>query len=687
MRVRAFVVLFLCTTALSSARPAAAQFTQTVVVTASATPTPEAQTGAPVSVIDSRTIGLLNQPDVLDALRVVPGVQIVQTGARGGPTSLFIRGGNANFNTVLVDGVPVNDIGGAFDFAQLALTGIDRIEVLRQTNSVMYGSDALAGVVAMSTRRGMTRRPDVAYAIDGGNLGTFSTVGSVGGVVRRFDYFSALSHDQTDNDVPNSAYRNATYAGRFGVALGGHTDVSGTLRHVRTVAGAPNAFGLYGVADDSSQRTRATDASITAESQVTNRWQTVVRFGSVDETLHNVNPSPTSSRVVTIRGANGYSATGQAILDFDGSYPSRFDSRTTRRMLRGETSYVLSPAVTIAGGARYEREEGFSDPDAAPDATRNNGGAFVEGRVALRGRHFVTAGVGVEHNAAFGGAATPRLSLASFVHQSASGNTTRIVLNAGTGIKAPSVFQQQSALGSLGPERSRSVDAGVEQAFADGRGRARVSYFHNTFDDLIEFLPKTVLPQAGVPVDVANATAFGAYVNSQSYRAHGLESVVDVRARRDLQVTASYTWLDAEVTQAFSASASFNPLFPGVPIGAFSPLVGARPFRRPANGGSLMVLYTPGRAEMAVTADFVGKRDDSTFLTDTSFGNTMLLPNGDLDAAYQKVDVSGSYALHRRLRLYVVVSNLLNQQYDAVFGYPSLPIAARAGVRVRLGGE
>ncbi len=133
---------------------------QDVVVTAEAGGVLQSQTGAPVTVIDSATLEALNKPDVLEALRLVPGAQIVQVGQRGGATSLFLRGGNSNFTKVLIDGMPANDIGGGFDFSQLDTAGVDRIEVLRQTNSVVYGSDALTGVVNITTRRGSSRVPE-----------------------------------------------------------------------------------------------------------------------------------------------------------------------------------------------------------------------------------------------------------------------------------------------------------------------------------------------------------------------------------------------------------------------------------------------------------------------------------------------------------------------------------------------
>jgi vitamin B12 transporter len=170
---------------------------QQVVVSANATALPESQVGASVTVLDRGALQSLGKPDVLEALRLVPGVQMVQTGQRGGTASLFVRGGNANFNKVIVDGVPANEIGGTFDFANLPVSGVERVEVLRNPNSVLYGADALTSVVSITTRRGMSRVPELSYAIDGGNLGTVRQDGSIGGANGRIDYFADFSHFDT----------------------------------------------------------------------------------------------------------------------------------------------------------------------------------------------------------------------------------------------------------------------------------------------------------------------------------------------------------------------------------------------------------------------------------------------------------------------------------------------------------
>jgi iron complex outermembrane receptor protein/vitamin B12 transporter len=100
-----------------------------------------------------------------------------------------------------------------------------------------------------------------------------------------------------------------------------------------------------------------------------------------------------------------------------------------------------------------------------------------------------------------------------------------------------------------------------------------------------------------------------------------------------------------------------------------------------------MVMYAPGRAQVTLSTYFSGKRDDSTFLSDEFFGNSLLLPNRDLDAAYQKVDLSGAYQVHPRLGVYASIENLLDREYEASFGFPALPLTARVGFKLSVGGD
>jgi iron complex outermembrane receptor protein/vitamin B12 transporter len=692
-----------------------------VVVTATATEVPASQVAASVTVVDHAQLDALQNPDVLNAFRLVPGVNIVQTGSRGGPTSLFTRGGNSNFTKVLVDGVPMNDIGGGVDFSNLAATGVDALEVLRDPNSAMYGSDAMAGVVNITTRRGRTRVPQGDLTLDGGNLSTSNEGFSLGGVVRRFDYFSEVSHFDTDNAEPNNAFRITSYAGRFGGLLGRSVLLTGTVRASDSHFGSPNAVELFGIADDSTVSNTYLFGSAAATLVHSDRWQSVVRFGAMSRSEHFLNPTPTGQafdpfgfganylgNTVTITGANGDSVTGRAILDFGGTYPSPFTSNAGRDTVSGQTTYRLSDHFEASGGLRVDHERGAAGVADSPAAsTRNDAGGFGELR-ATTGRLFATGSVGVDHDKSFGNAVTPRGSVAYYVRKpmgNASVGGTKLTFNAGTGIKAPSVSQEASSLFAvaqtvpslatagiqpIGPERTRGVDGGIEQAFWGERLHARATVFDNHFSDIIEFVSNTVLPQLGVPTSVASALPGGVYVNSSSYYARGVETSMDVQVTPAVRLSASYTYLSTKVTKSFTGGVlapAINPAFPNTPIGAFAPLLGAAQFRRPANSGTLAAFYVHRQLSLAASVQFAGKSDDSDFLSDAFFGNSMLLPNHNLDAGYAKVDVTGAYTVHGRIKAFVAVENLLNQNYAPVFGFAALPRTARVGVTLSVGGD
>ena len=236
---------------------------------------------------------------------------------------------------------------------------------------------------------------------------------------------------------------------------------------------------------------------------------------------------------------------------------------------------------------------------------------------------------------------------------------------------AGAALAANAGIGPVGPERGRNVDVGIEQGMWNGRARVRVAYFDNAFYDLVESVSRNLLPQLGIPLDVAAAVT-SANVNSQSFTSKGVETSADAQVGR-VRFAASFTHFNATVTKSLSSGAltpSFNPAFPGIPIGNFSPLLGQQPFRRPANTGSLLVSYTQGKAAVAVSGYFAGKANDSTFLGgDSNFGNALLLPNEDLNAGYAKMDLSGSYAFHR-------VAQVV--PHDRELPQPAL----RAGVRV-----
>jgi vitamin B12 transporter len=686
---------------------------QQVVVSATGTNLPETQTGASVSVVTSGQFQY--KPEVLETLRPVPGVQVLENGQRGINESLLIRGGESKFNKVLLDGIPLNEIGGTVDFGGIFTTGIEEVEILRGPNSALYGPDALAGVVNMTTLHGSTFTPQVSYAFDAGNFNSLHNDLSLGGIFRQIDYFSEFGRYDGGNTSSNPQFHNGTYAGNFGWTPGASTNLRLTVRRVAAKVDVPNAIDFFGIPDDSFQTEDNTYIGATLQNQTTSHWHNLLRYGATRQNSEFVNPSPTGipdpfgnfiGNLVAIRGANGFNTTGQAILDFGGDYPQRFFILNNSDLLTFQSDYSFGTRLTALFAFHFENERGPKPVE------RTNYSYTGEVHGNLWNRLYATLGIGVEKNAVFGLAATPRASLAYYlVRPSASGALagTKLKFNYGQGIQEPDIFSTSNSLftllsqlpdgptlisqfhvGPIGAVRSRSFDAGVEQYFWSGRAKLGFTFFDNHFNDEIEFVSPGGLAKLGVPQGILDVTPFGASVNSLATRSRGAETELDLSLGHGFTARAAYTYLDGIVRRSFSSDEllpSFNPLFPTIPIGAFSPLVGNRPFNRAPHVASVYLGYARRKLALALSGNFVSRRDSSTFLFDSSFGSTMLLPNRNLAESYQKIDVSGSYRLNRYLQIYSAIENLASQHYDPAPGFPALPLNFRSGIKVTLGGE
>jgi iron complex outermembrane receptor protein/vitamin B12 transporter len=699
--------------------------TQQVSVTASATPTPIAQIGASVTVLTADDYR--QYTEVQDPLRQIPGLQVTQTGQLGGTTGLSIRGGNTDANKVLIDDIPMNDIGGAVEFANFATTGIQQIEVLREPNSALYGSDALAGVVSMTTDRGSTKLPLFTYAGDGGNFSTYNQTVTASGVARQFDYYGAFGRLDSRNNLPNDSFHNATYVGNFGWDPNPANDLRFTVRHLSVSGGQPNAILLYGIPDDAAQKAQNTYLSGAWNNQATTKWHNEIRYGGLRLNSQFDDFAPTGipdafgdylGAPITIPGGNGYSVTGQAIFQFAGTtYPSQFLTVTNRDFVYAQTDYRINPHVVALGGFKYEAERGStqSSGSSANTISRGNYSYTLQISGDIRNRFYYNVGSGIENNGLFGLAGTPRASVAYYLARPSATrwlSGTKLHASFGKGIKEPNVFQQGSSLfdilsevpggsdliaefhvGQIGPENSRTYDGGVDQELWNGRARLGLTYFHNEFTNGIEFVPQSGLAELGVPHNLLPSVEFGAYVNSEAFRSMGLEFEAEYRINSKLFARGGYTYTDAVVQRSFSSDqgvgASFNPAFNfgNIPIGAFSPLVGARPFRVAPHSGYFGLTYTGSRFYSALTGTLVSRRDDSDFLTDPDFGPTMLLPNRNLDGSYERLDLSGGYRITPRLTAYTNIQNLLSEHYVQAFGFPALPFTFRSGIKIAFGGE
>ncbi|HZD50105.1 MAG TPA: TonB-dependent receptor, partial [Silvibacterium sp.] len=703
---------------------ATATLTQQVTVTATGTPMPEAQTGASVTVIPAKDFSY--SLEVQDPLRLVPGAQMTQTGQMGGTTGLNIRGGATDANKVLIDGIPANAIGGAVEFANLANVGIQSIEVLREANSALYGSDALAGVVSLTSPRGTTTLPLFTYAGDAGNFGTYRNEVTGGMGYRHFDLYSAFARIDTDNSLPNSEFHNVTYAGNFGWAPNTANDLRFTVRHIVGSAGQPNAIALYGIPDDAQEKEQDDYYGAVWNNQATDRWHNQLRYGGLRLNsqfnsfgatgIFDPETGYWNGAVVTVTGANGYSVHGQALFQYS-DQPSQYLSNTSRDFMYAQSDYSISPHFLALGAFKFEHESGSVGYTGTTPTSieRDNYSYTVQLAGDVRNRLFWNLGTGLEDNGLFGFAATPRASLAYYlIRPSNSGffSGTKLHGTFGKGIKEPSVYDQANSLfgllaplsnGSqltaeynvmpLGAENSRTFDGGLDQQILNGRALIGITYFHDEFTNGVEYVPQAGLIELGVPA--ANLPPFeygGAYLNSLAFHSQGVEVETQYQLGSRWFARGGYTYTDAVVQHSFSSDnlqPSFNTSsnFSTIPIGAYSPLVGARPFRVAPHTGYFGITYTRSKVYTSLTGTLVSGRDDSDFLVDSNFGTSMLLPNHNLLGGYQRLELGGGYQITPRINVYTNIQNLFSEHYFEAFGYPALPLTFRSGIKLNFGGE
>lgn len=731
---------------VSASRPAfvnvALQFgklAQKVTVTASGIPTPQAQTGASTTVVDLNLYP--HALDVQDTLRQVSGLQFTTTGQRGAATSLFEMGGDSDSTEVVLDGIQMNDIGGAVNFAYLPANGLSQAEVYRGPDSALYGADASAGVIALTTERGTTQKPLLRYAIDAGNFGTYHQEASLGGVHKKLDYFGDFARIDTSNSYPNSTYHNVSSVANLGYALSPDTQIRATVHRVAAATGEPNAILFYGIPDVQYLNEHDLYGSATVEHEQGGKLDAVAQYGLVRLRSLNTDPGPAGiltdnpnnfncydslgnpgapeylGAPVTIRGANGTSASGQAFYSCaNQSYPGTDAILTNRDYFSGQATYKASDKLVALFAFHYENERGYTAYDyAQQSANRGNFDYIAQTSGSFGNRLFYSAGADLPKYSVFGFQPTPHATAAYYLAKPTPSGVisgTKIRFNYSQGILEPTIAEQrgsiydvlaglpngqkliaENGITPVGAQQTSTYEAGIDQNAIGTRMLLRGGYYRNQFSNQIEFVDAPALLKLGVPPAVEQVianTSYGAYINSLSYSAQGVETSAEYRVSEHLYARGGYTLLNANVQKSFSSDnsyPSYNPKYPNTPIGAYSPLVGQRPFRRAPHSSYFTAIYARRRWYVQMTGVFVGRRDDSTFLTDANGGTTLLLPNKNLDPAYQDVGLTANYRFTRKLSGYTVMDNLLSQHYQQVLGYPGLPFNFRTGLQFKWGGD
>lgn len=647
-RRHALGVLFLFA---SSNAAAEAGDVETLVVTAARTPVQAAQVGSSITVLDRDYLAARQGPVLADLLRGISGLSISRSGVPGSLTQLRVRGAEANQVLVLIDGIEANDpaAGGEFNFAHVLTDDIERVEIVRGPQSALWGSDALAGVVNILTRRGEPGAHGSAFA-EGGSFGTVHAGASlhgagddfgfrVGGSILDSDGSNASQQgDENDGYANTTLYFSANWRPLRALAL----EFSG--RHVSGTNEYDSIDFLTGLPADSNLETAFAQNYGRASGRLDvfeGRWQHLVT-GSVTDTEND-------------NFSSGINTDGTAGRKTRFGYQSNLFLDTPGR---------LAARHTLSLAFEYEAEDfqqrgtatPFGDPN--QDLDMHSHGLAGEYRLDVSERFTISAGVRHDSNSDFGDDTSWRVTGVYSVHDTG----TRVRASYGTGSKNPTFTERFGFFTAesdpffvgnpdLRPEESDGWDIGADHDFADGRIRVGVTCFRQDLEDEIN----------GFAFDPALGVFTALNAEGRSKR-RGLEFSGRAVIVRGLELGADYTWLDATQPDAVTGEQVLE-------------------VRRPEHNANVNLdwRFAADRGRLNLNLGYNGDQRDVFFP-----GPAFAAMPATLDD-FVLVALAGSWRVSRYLDLFGRIENLLNADYEEVVGYAAPGIGAFAGLRLSLG--
>jgi len=609
-----------------------------VVVSASRIPVPARETGASVTVITEEQLEERQVRIVSDVLRDVPGVAVNRSGTMGSLTQVRIRGAEGNQTLVLIDGIEVNNPAGGseFQFQNLLNAEIARIEVLRGPQSALWGSDAIGGVINI-----VTKKPEKGWSAsargEGGSFETRDGLAHIGFGGERFYLSGTVNGFRTDGisiadeDAGNTerdAYRNLT--GRIKAGFRPLKNLEFEFVGIQVDSELDN--------DDSVVVVNIVDGDTTSETLQT-YGLAKVKWTLLDgawEHIARATYAKDESEFFDGGGDNTFSSHGKK---------TKFDYQTN--ILFATPKYAKAEhTVTLA--VERETDEQFTDSAFSGPRTVEvtNYGYVGEYRVALWDKLFLSTALRFDDNdELFDNAVTYR-GTAAYDHKPLG---ARLHGSIGTGVKNPTLFElfgfTPSFTGNpnLTPESALGVDIGVEKSFIGGKAKVDVTLFANWFEDLITGAGNTAVNLSGTS------------------KSRGVELTFTAKPHPRLRFDASYTFTHTEDSD------------------------GNRLLRRARHIASANVAYRfkimdrPATANLGVR--YNGAQDDTVF---NSFF-PLEIERVELDG-YTLVNAAFSWQITDRLQLFARGENLLDENYQEVFGFGAPGIAAFAGLRLTIGG-
>jgi vitamin B12 transporter len=685
-----------------------------VVVTAARGPESRAKVTQSLTVLSREDLNALGVSEISDALRFSPGTSVEGTGREGGgPTSMFVRGGDSDYNVVLIDGVRSNIDGGRFDFSRVATGEVDRIEIVRGAQSSLWGADAMTSVVQVFTRRAQPAdAPELSASLEGGSFGTFRTyAGVTGGAGGRGDYRAGMTYRGTDGAfqdllTEDDRYRQTAFDASGGLSLGSSASLRAGVRYSdgdgRSVGaityGARDTGGLYETRDlsvhanvshalgsrftgtatvnyfsyEGLSADRVADANVPVYAILTGTPNAIFPNGT--QLVRLIDATEFNSLVA----AGATPAAGQflgsaTMFDFPFN-PAGCESATPscltqfrRPAFRYQGDLQWAAGQRLSVGYDWEREKNLS----VSGFDNDNSGFFVQQQSSFRDRLFVTIGARYDSKEGYSSYFSPKLSAGGFVIPYRAGRLSSLKLfaNFGRGVKSPTFGERfGGSFADPNPdlvvEQAKSGDAGVEATLADSRFRVTAAYFRNDFTDQISYRPGAA--GDGVPE----------YINIDGSRASGVEVEAGLlRPIGGFLAWVTYAFVDSEVVTNQSTSQQFQP---GQPL-----------LRRPRNSGSVRAAYTFSRATANVNLRIIGDRFDNSFLSLRTVPNatrpTAITTDITVNPGYVVMGANLELRLLDQLVAYVRGDNVGDTEYDSALGYPGLPRSIVVGARIQFG--
>jgi vitamin B12 transporter len=613
---------------------------ETIVVTATRAPVAASQVGSSITILDRAVLDKLQSVALVDVLRDVPGVTFSRNGGVGAQTSVRIRGAESDQTVVLIDGIKLNDPsspGGGYNFANLLTSNIERVEVLRGPQSTLYGSQALGGVVAITTKQGAG---PLSFGVDGevGDEATYSIRANASAGGERYNWAIGVGHFQSDGissfaqelgGKERDSYENTGATGRLTIKL---NDIFGLdLRASAATAdvgidGFPAPLFSLGDTPERSKTDEVTYYAGVTLAALEGRLNGRLGVSRAQIDRLNVNPSATPTTTFDALGRNDR-IEGQLTFDLNETFQvlGGFEIEDSQFSTRSPSSFTPNPPASTA------------------DTTVN--ALFVQAQARPFKGLTATFGVRSTDNDRFGEALNVRATLAYAFNN----ENTILRASLGDGFKAPTLFQLFSNFGNvtLKPEEASALDAGIEQHFFDRRVVLGATYFNRDTTNQIDFISCT-----GNTTLICVGRAGGTYNNIAKTAAEGYEFTLEARPFAGLRISGGLTDMEARNR---SPGANFGRVLA----------------RRAEQTSSLTVGYGwDAGHDVSVSLSDVGDSFDNA-------SNARLLPS------YQLITVRGQFQINKQFAVYGRIENASDEIYQTTFRYGSPRKQAFVGIRSR----